>query len=126
MIAAEIHNGHVYHHQLQSRRVKLRTGNAISMQLCLLLLFDQVKNTQKLKRYEPKCPTKNQSTLPLPFICCVYSITVHGRPAICTLIGWFKSSCLFISLSGFCVFCPIFFGAISSSWKYFLSLSFSF
>ena len=64
MIAAEIHNGHVYHHQLQSRRVKLTTGNAISMQLCLLLLFDQVKNTQKLKRYEPKCPTKNQSTLP--------------------------------------------------------------
>ena len=64
MIAAEIHNGHVYHHQLQSRRVKLTTGNAISMQLCLLLLFDQVKNTQKLKRYEPKCPTKNQSMLP--------------------------------------------------------------
>ena len=24
------------------------------------------------------------------------------RPAICTLIGWVKSSCLFISLSGFC------------------------
>ena len=64
MIAADIHNGHVYHHQLQSRRVKLTTGNAISMRLCLLLLFDQVKNTQKLKRYEPKCPTKNQSTLP--------------------------------------------------------------
>ena len=43
------------------------------------------------------------------FICCVYLfyfdneiITVHGRPAICTLIGWFKSSRLFISLSGFC------------------------
>merc|ERR1712198_508757 len=64
MIAADIHNGHVYHHQLQSRRVKLTTGNAISMRLCLLLLFVQVKNTQKLKRYEPKCPTKNQSTLP--------------------------------------------------------------
>ena len=29
-------------------------------------------------------------------------ITVHGRPAICTLIGWFKSSCLFISLFEFC------------------------
>ena len=29
-------------------------------------------------------------------------IIVHGRPAICTLIGWFKSSRLFISLSGFC------------------------
>ena len=29
-------------------------------------------------------------------------ITVHGRPAICTLIGWVKSSHLFISLSGFC------------------------
>ena len=23
-------------------------------------------------------------------------ITVHGRPAICTLIGWYKSSRLFI------------------------------
>ena len=26
-------------------------------------------------------------------------ITVRGRPAICTLIGWFKSSRLYISLS---------------------------
>ena len=29
-------------------------------------------------------------------------ITVCGRPAICTLIGWVKSSCLFSSLSGLC------------------------
>ena len=29
-------------------------------------------------------------------------ITVCGRPAICTLIGWFKNSRLFISLFGFC------------------------
>ena len=28
--------------------------------------------------------------------------TVRDRPAICTLIGWFKSSRLFISLFGFC------------------------
>ena len=40
------------------------------------------------------------------FICCVYIIysdneitTVRGRPAICTLIGWFKNSRLYISLS---------------------------
>ena len=30
------------------------------------------------------------------------NLTVHGRPAICPLIGWFKSSRLFNSLSGFC------------------------
>ena len=33
-----------------------------------------------------------------------------GRPAICTLIGWFKSSHLFISLSGLCevpIFTPL-------------------
>ena len=45
----------------------------------------------------------NQNTLYLLHL--FYSdneiITVHGRPAICTLIGWFKSSCLFISLFGF-------------------------
>ena len=33
--------------------------------------------------------------------------TVRGRPAICTLIGWFKSSRLFISLFGFCGFYPM-------------------
>ena len=31
-------------------------------------------------------------------------ITVWSRPAICTLIGWVKSSRLFKSLSGFCWF----------------------
>ena len=54
------------------------------VQLCLLLLFDQVKNTQKLKRYEPKCPTKNQSTLPFCIkfkkadkseLCCFHSLS---------------------------------------------------
>ena len=43
----------------------------------------------------------NQNTLYL--LCLFHSdnfiITVRGRPAFCTLIGWFKSSCLFISLS---------------------------
>ena len=29
-------------------------------------------------------------------------ITVRGIPAICTIIGWVKSSCLFSSFSGFC------------------------
>ena len=42
----------------------------------------------------------NQNTLYL--LCLFYSdnviITVRGRPAICTLIGWFKSSRLFIFL----------------------------
>ena len=38
------------------------------------------------------------------FFCCIYFSLIMkcGRPAICTLIGWFKSSRLFISLSGFC------------------------
>ena len=46
----------------------------------------------------------NQNTLYLQHL--FYSdneiITVCGRPAIWTLIGWFKSSRLFISLFGFC------------------------
>ena len=32
-------------------------------------------------------------------------ITVCGRPAVCSLIGWFKTSHLFISLFGFCLYC---------------------
>ena len=46
----------------------------------------------------------NQNTLYLQHL--FYSdneiITECGRPAICTLIYWFKSSRLFISLFGFC------------------------
>ena len=49
----------------------------------------------------------NQNTL--HWLCLFYSdndiITVHDRPAICTLIGWVKSSRMFNSLSGFCEQC---------------------
>ena len=43
----------------------------------------------------------NQNTLYL--LCLFYSdneiITVHGKPAICTLIGWIETSCLCLSFS---------------------------
>ena len=63
MIAAEIHNGHDCHHQVQSRRVILTTGNETSTHLCLVLPFDPVPKTLKLPRYRPKCPAKNDITL---------------------------------------------------------------
>ena len=43
---AEIHNGHECHHHLQSRRVKLTTGNTRSMQMCTILLSDLLPKTQ--------------------------------------------------------------------------------
>ena len=60
MHAAEIHNGHECHHQLQSRRAKLTTGNTTSMHMCTILLFELVPQTQKSPSYGPKCPAKNQ------------------------------------------------------------------
>ena len=47
---------------LKSRRVKLTTGNTRSMQMCILLLFEQVSNTPKSPRYWPKCAVKNQGS----------------------------------------------------------------
>ena len=47
---------------LKSRRVKLTTGNTSSMQMCILLLFEQVSNTPKSPRYWPKCAVKNQGS----------------------------------------------------------------
>ena len=66
MIAAEIHNGHDCHHQVQSRRVILTTGNETSTHLCLVLPFDPVPKTLKLPRYRPKCAAKNDFTLLFP------------------------------------------------------------
>ena len=50
---------------LKSRRVKLTTGNTISMQMCILLLFEQVSNTPKSPRYWPKCAVKKSRVAPL-------------------------------------------------------------
>ena len=71
MHAAEIHNGHECHHQLQSRRAKLTTGNTTSMHMCTILLFELVPQTQKSPSYGPKCPAKNQ---PSPLLC-IFSAT---------------------------------------------------
>ena len=50
--------------------------------------------------------TRSQFSL-LPLFYTVNEIiTVHGRQAICTLIGWLKSFRLLISLSGFCAPSP--------------------
>ena len=56
------------------------------------------KGTDKFIGFFPT----NQNTLYLLRLSDNEIITVHGRPAICTLIGWFKRSCLYSSLSGFC------------------------
>ena len=90
--------------------MKLIQKPVIGQQQLLLSVVETSKYVQ-IPRYFIKeqaettgfFPT-NQNTLYL--MCLFYSdnviITVHGRPAICTLLSWFKSSCLFISLYGFC------------------------
>ena len=57
------------------------------------------KGTGKIIGFHPT----NQNTLYLLslFYSDVGIITVFSRPAICTLIGWVESSCLFHSMSGF-------------------------
>ena len=77
MIAAEIHNGHDCHHQVQSRRVILTTGNETSTHLCLVLPFDPVPKTLKLPRYRPKCAAKNDFTL-LLYVARIYNFCTQG------------------------------------------------
>ena len=48
-------------------------------------------------------PTNQNTFYLLHLFYFIYEIiTFHGKPAICTLIGWVKSSCLFNPLSEFC------------------------
>ena len=81
-----------------------------------ILLIQYFVNFFPLSKYLFCLTGKRTDTTPRNFIkerkntlyllCLFYSdneiITVCGRPAICSFIGWFKTSRLFISLFGFC------------------------
>ena len=58
------------------------------------------KGTNEIISFYPT--NLNTLYLLLLFYSVIEIMTVRSRPAICTLIGWVKSFCLFSSQSGFC------------------------